>query len=153
MLYQAPERLIDGDGGKRADCWSLGVIFYTLLFARYPFHHSNLEILKSQILAAAFQMSQSKLSAELRPLLSRLLCRCPEERLSTGEILDWLSGLQSDQRGELPEIDARMRLARGESKPDSMIANFSRPTSKDLIHVYLVSFRGKCPESASRLDN
>lgn len=90
MLYQAPERLIDGDGGQPADCWSLGVILYTLAFAAYPFHHSDLEILKRQISNVDFQLPQNELADQVRPLLRRLLCRCPEERLSTGEILEWL---------------------------------------------------------------
>lgn len=144
VLYQAPERLIDGNegDGRRADCWSLGVILYTLLFGRYPFHHSNLEILKSQILAASFQLPQmsSELPPELRPLLSRLLCRCPEERLSTGEILDFLSGLQVRRLGTLPEVKQECKSSRilsgrfssgVESKPcDPMITNLSTLKAK-----------------------
>lgn len=41
-IYMAPEILSGKPYGKQADVWSLGVLFYYLLFADFPFKGINI---------------------------------------------------------------------------------------------------------------
>ncbi len=79
--------------GKLSDSWSLGVVLFTLLLGRYPFHHQNITILFAKIARAKFQLPPSNgLSLDAKILLRSLIRLKPEERLTASEILssNWL---------------------------------------------------------------
>ncbi|XP_007901647.1 tribbles homolog 1 [Callorhinchus milii] len=86
--YVSPE-ILNTSGcysGKAADVWSLGVMLYTLLVGRYPFHDSDPSALFSKIRRGQFCIPDS-ISPKAKCLIRSLLRRDPAERLTAGEIL------------------------------------------------------------------
>ncbi|KAL8568615.1 hypothetical protein ACOMHN_032271 [Nucella lapillus] len=100
--YVSPEILSAseaGYSGKAADMWSLGVMLYTMLVGRYPFHDSQPLALFGKIRRGHFHIPDS-LSPKARCLIRCLLRRDPAERLSAGEILShpWFQSIPSLRR-------------------------------------------------------
>lgn len=93
--YVSPEILNANEtySGRMADIWSLGVMLYTMLVGRYPFHDSDPSALFSKIRRGQFSVPQM-LSAKAKCLIKSLLRREPFDRLSAGEILQhpWING-------------------------------------------------------------
>uniref|UniRef100_A0A8D0B042 Tribbles homolog 1 n=1 Tax=Salvator merianae TaxID=96440 RepID=A0A8D0B042_SALMN len=86
--YVSPE-ILNTTGtysGKSADVWSLGVMLYTLLVGRYPFHDSDPTVLFSKIRRGQFCIPDH-VSPKARCLIRSLLRRDPSERLTAPEIL------------------------------------------------------------------
>ncbi|XP_026534921.1 tribbles homolog 1 [Notechis scutatus] len=86
--YVSPE-ILNTTGtysGKSADVWSLGVMLYTLLVGRYPFHDSDPTALFSKIRRGQFCIPEH-VSPKARCLIRSLLRREPSERLTAPEIL------------------------------------------------------------------
>lgn len=121
VLYQAPEKLITNltelndtkltntsndklskgwslNNSKMADYWSLGIILYTLAFAKYPFHHSNLNVLKEQILNSTYSIPENNLTSNLKQLVTCLLTKNPTERIGPTEIetSDWFKLMKNN---------------------------------------------------------
>ncbi|KAH7968605.1 hypothetical protein HPB52_010038 [Rhipicephalus sanguineus] len=88
--YVSPEILSSSTSGRysgrAADCWSLGVMLYTLLVGRYPFHDGDPSILFAKIRRGHFTVPES-LSPRARCLVRSLLRRDPSERLTADELL------------------------------------------------------------------
>ncbi|XP_069777005.1 tribbles homolog 1-like isoform X2 [Narcine bancroftii] len=86
--YVSPE-ILNTSGcysGKAADIWSLGVMLYTILVGRYPFHDSDPSTLFSKIRHGHFCIPDN-VSPKAKCLIRSLLRRDPLERLTAGEIL------------------------------------------------------------------
>lgn len=86
--YVSPE-ILNTTGtysGKAADVWSLGVMLYTLLVGRYPFHDSDPSALFSKIRRGQFCIPEH-VSPKARCLIRSLLRREPSERLTAPETL------------------------------------------------------------------
>ncbi|XP_070337691.1 tribbles homolog 1 isoform X2 [Equus asinus] len=86
--YVSPE-ILNTTGtysGKAADVWSLGVMLYTLLVGRYPFHDSDPSALFSKIRRGQFCIPDH-ISPKARCLIRSLLRREPSERLAAPDIL------------------------------------------------------------------
>ncbi|ESP02619.1 hypothetical protein LOTGIDRAFT_180174 [Lottia gigantea] len=86
--YVSPEILsaIGTYSGKAADCWSLGVMLYTMLIGRYPFHDTQPAALFGKIRRGHFSIPNS-LSSRAKCLLKTLLRREPSDRLTAEQIL------------------------------------------------------------------
>ena len=101
--YVSPEILTSMKGsfsGKAADCWSLGVVIYTMLVGRYPFNDSDPSMLFCKIRKGAYVMPDS-LSSDAKCLIRSLLRKEPSERLTAEEILyhkwfNYMSSLNSN---------------------------------------------------------
>ncbi|KAG7458127.1 hypothetical protein MATL_G00234860 [Megalops atlanticus] len=95
--YVSPEILISSGSysGKQADAWSLGVILYTLLVGRYPFHDSDPGALFSKIRRGQYCLPEG-LSPQAKCLLRSLLRKEPSERLTAAEVLihPWFQSAQ-----------------------------------------------------------
>lgn len=79
--------------GKLSDSWSLGIVLYTLLLGRYPFHHQAIATMFAKIARAKYQIPPSSvLSLDAKILLRSLIRLKPSERLLPWEILNhnWL---------------------------------------------------------------
>jgi len=87
-VYVSPEILHSNVrySGRAADVWSLGVMLYTMLVGRYPFHDADPSGLFSKIRRGQFTIPDS-LSSRAKCLLRNLLRKDPIDRLTTSEIL------------------------------------------------------------------
>lgn len=98
--YVSPEILSarHGYSGRRADLWSLGVMIYTMLVGRYPFHDREPIVLFDKICRGMYKIPDS-VPARAKCLVRNLLRHDPKERLSAAEALDhpWFT------RREMPE--------------------------------------------------
>ncbi|ORE19215.1 kinase-like protein [Rhizopus microsporus] len=82
--YIAPEILFDSTGhNHRADMWSAGVLMYTLLFGKHPFHHDErrklYQIVKQNKDSNTFSFPSEDfhVSADAKNLISSLLVNNP----------------------------------------------------------------------------
>jgi len=101
--YVSPEILKSNTrySGRAADMWGLGVMLYTMLVGRYPFHGAEHSGLFAKIRRGQFNLPDN-LSSRARCLIKCLLKKEPEDRLTTEDVLGhpWLSGTTRD-RGTL----------------------------------------------------
>ncbi|XP_064873170.1 tribbles homolog 2-like [Oncorhynchus nerka] len=86
--YISPEILnvSSSYSGKQADVWSLGVMLYTMLVGRYPFHDPDPATLFSKIRRGHCCLPES-LSPRAKCLLRSLLRKEPWDRLTAAEVL------------------------------------------------------------------
>ncbi|XP_048214777.1 tribbles homolog 1 [Perognathus longimembris pacificus] len=123
--YVSPE-ILNTTGtysGKAADVWSLGVMLYTLLVGRYPFHDSDPSALFSKIRRGQFCIPEH-ISPKARCLIRSLLRREPSERLTAPEILlhPWFQSVL-----EQGHVDSEMGISDQivpEYQEDSDISSF-----------------------------
>ncbi|CAG2120120.1 unnamed protein product [Medioppia subpectinata] len=98
--YVSPEILSTSVGSysaRQADCWSLGVMLYTMLVGRYPFHDMNPSLLFSKIRRGTYVIPDS-LSQHAKCLIRSLMRIEPTERLSAEDILShrWFNNYRSN---------------------------------------------------------
>lgn len=113
--YVSPE-ILNASGsysGKAADVWSLGVMLYTILVGRYPFHDVEPGSLFSKIRRGHFSIPET-LTPKARCLIRSILRREPAERLTSREILEhpWFLAATGQ---------AGTAYARGEREADQMV--------------------------------
>lgn len=92
--YVSPE-ILNGSllySGRAADVWSLGVMLYTILVGRYPFHDAEPTVLFSKIRRGQFNLPQT-LSSKAKCFLKNILRQDPNLRLTAEEMLchPWLN--------------------------------------------------------------
>jgi serine/threonine protein kinase len=94
-LYTAPEILERQPyAPHKIDVWALGVIFYVMMYGRFPFYAQDKESLFARIRCAKLQFPDaSSLSADVRQLIRRMLSRSPQDRPSVADVLadPWFS--------------------------------------------------------------
>ena len=92
-----------------ADVWSAGVTLYGLVVGRVPFHDENILPLYNKILTQPVQFPEEKdISPELQDLITRMLIKDPQERITLQEIkVRFFSVLEA---GEMPFISFRFRI-------------------------------------------
>ncbi|XP_067665296.1 tribbles homolog 2-like [Haliotis asinina] len=85
--YVSPEILSAAGSysGKAADIWSLGVMLYTMLVGRYPFHDSVPVALFGKIRRGQYTIPDS-VSSRAKCLLKSLLRKEPNERLAVEHV-------------------------------------------------------------------
>lgn len=84
-LYASPE-IVRGTPypGPEVDCWSLGVLLYTLVYGAMPFDGSNFKRLVKQISAGDYY--EPKKPAEASPLIRRMLTVDQKKRAKVEDI-------------------------------------------------------------------
>ena len=88
--YVSPEVLNPAQthySGKLSDSWSLGIVLYTLLFGRYPFHHNVITTMFAKIAKGKFAIPTNGISLDAKILLRSLIRLNPNERLMSDEIV------------------------------------------------------------------
>jgi len=92
-LYASPE-IVQGlpYEGPEIDCWSLGVLLYTLVYGAMPFDGSNFKRLVKQISNASYYEPKNKSQAS--PLIDKLLCADPKKRATILDVCcdPWVNG-------------------------------------------------------------
>ncbi|XP_058793447.1 serine/arginine repetitive matrix protein 2 isoform X2 [Phymastichus coffea] len=84
-LYASPE-IVKGTPyhGPEVDCWSLGVLLYTLVYGAMPFDGSNFKRLVKQISSSDYFEPKKKSPAS--PLIKEILTVCPRRRADIEKI-------------------------------------------------------------------
>nr|XP_054754124.1 tribbles homolog 2-like [Lytechinus pictus] len=108
--YVSPEILLTNGSysGKAADMWSLGVILYTMLVGRYPFHDSDPVSLFTKIRLGQYNVPDS-LSTQAKSMIYSLMRVSPTERLTAEEVLEhpWFrtTSQKSSRKSEPKMVD------------------------------------------------
>jgi serine/threonine-protein kinase ULK/ATG1 len=92
--YLAPEIIKFESYTTKADLWSVGMIFYQLVFRKSIFSKTEMSLLYAQ--QTMISMPQNIQSPELNSLLSNLLMLDPQNRLSWAEFFDHTWFINSD---------------------------------------------------------
>jgi len=106
--------------GRAADMWGLGVMLYTMLVGRYPFHGQEHTGLFAKIRRGHFTLPDS-LSSRAKCLIRCLLRKEPSERLTAEDVLihPWL---QQASAPALASSGSRERVKRTAAQGDSAAA-------------------------------
>lgn len=104
-IYMSPQVLRGEPYSLKCDVWSLGVIFYKLLFGLIPFDDTNdrEKFMKSLEEPVAFPPSQP-VPAEVRQIIAGMLCYDEAQRWSILNVRDALA-LVSNARPTLMEVE------------------------------------------------
>ncbi|KAI3643380.1 hypothetical protein MP228_012935 [Amoeboaphelidium protococcarum] len=97
VAYSAPEILLGQKySGTLADCWSLGVILYTLVCGYLPFDDENDNKVQAKIMSLEYDLP-SALDATSKDLITRILQLDPSKRVSIDMMLKhkWFDGMNS----------------------------------------------------------
>lgn len=126
--YVSPE-ILSGSApysGKMADMWSLGVMLYTMLVGRYPFHDPDPATLFSKIRRGQCCLPEG-LSPKAKCLLQSLLRKEPWERLTAAELLahPWFHQPPSSQEAALGEQEV--------NSAEQMVPSFDVEEDNDLF--------------------
>lgn len=127
--YVAPEILTSSSySGKAADMWGLGVMLFTMLVGRYPFHDSDTSSLFAKIRSGEFIVPEW-VSSRARHLITALLRRDPSRRLAVEDVLlhPWLTRPPRDPRDPsdhtVPTMSIKLSNPHSHAKTPSSSSN------------------------------
>lgn len=106
--YVSPEVLNHNSySGRAADCWSLGVILYTMLVGRYPFHDNNPSVVFLKIRRGVYTIPED-ISYQACSLILSLIKVNPEHRLKAEDALGhrWFNGPVSENGDLMKRVHA-----------------------------------------------
>lgn len=107
--YAAPE-LFEGQeySGPQADIWSLGVVLYVMVCGALPFDGTNLQNLRSRVLAGRFRIP-FYMSSECERMIRRMLQLDPAKRLPLSKVLEhkWM---QAGKQQQEPPVMNHLRI-------------------------------------------
>jgi len=94
LHYMAPEMLSEDEYDKRVDIWAMGILLYEMLVGELPFYGADDSELEAQILTGTLKLP-GFLSQGAKDLLTRMLDRNPDTRITLAEILEhyWVKKL------------------------------------------------------------
>lgn len=84
--YLAPEMVGEIPHSYQVDLWTVGVLAYELLTGMAPFEHMSKQMTKRKIAEVDFSFPEG-VPADARDLISKLLRKRPQERISLEEIM------------------------------------------------------------------
>lgn len=89
LAYISPEVIIGRPYlGKPCDMWALGVLFYSMLFGKFPFFDSGPQEMTRKIMAASFDIPQDGyVSHGSLAVIKRLLVLDPTERMTAAQVV------------------------------------------------------------------
>ena len=87
-LYMAPQILTGEKYGKKCDVWSLGVLFYEMVYKKPPWHGIDVQNLLKNITDSELDLeSVPDLDEDIKDLLSKMLKLNEDKRLDFEDIL------------------------------------------------------------------
>ena len=93
LPYWAPEIFAGGDYTKAVDIWATGVCLFAMVAGQLPFYDDNIVNLAHMVREEEPEYP-SQITDELRDLLTRMLDKNPETRITIEEVVQhpWLQG-------------------------------------------------------------
>ena len=76
----------EGESYAKSDIWSAGIIVYKMLFGQSPFYSESAEVTKWNIKNRDLVWPEP-ISDEAKDLISRMLTKDPEARITFNEVL------------------------------------------------------------------
>lgn len=117
--YMAPERLEGGGAEHRNDLWSIGVTLYAAVEGRSPFGRDTITAAIAAVISG--QVPTMQRAGWLEPVITGLLERVPDRRLSVDQALHMLStpgaGVQEVRQGPSGPQEAQHGFGAGPSPP------------------------------------
>ena len=97
VAYLSPEILQRRPHDLKTDVWSLGIVLYIVLTGRMPFIDREVERTKFNIVHKDLDLSRAsweKVSQAAKDLVTQMLCKAPDARLSIAQVLQhqWIMG-------------------------------------------------------------
>ncbi len=93
-FYMSPEQLAGGVPDSRSDLYSMGVVFYQLVFGTLPFEASSIRNLVDLIQKSEVDLTASKCQKAIKKVIRRLLHKKPTFRYSSaGELVKQLNAV------------------------------------------------------------
>lgn len=152
-LYASPE-IVKGTPyhGPEVDCWSLGVLLYTLVYGAMPFDGSNFKRLTRQISASDY--FEPKIPSTASPLIRDMLTKCPIKRADIEKICShwWVNegyqdnclniaenlAAQTPVRLDLllslvPQSASADKLVVGDTQGDELSPDITTTTTSDVL--------------------
>ncbi|KAG0229129.1 hypothetical protein BGX31_006320 [Mortierella sp. GBA43] len=107
--YTAPEIVKDERYSKSVDMWALGCVLYTLLVGFPPFYDESIQALTEKVARGQYTFLSpwwDEISAEVKDLISHLLCVNPHERYTIDQFLahPWIRAGEQLTLGQTPDI-------------------------------------------------
>lgn len=81
LEYMAPETLIEDKATHCSDWWSLGIIFYQMLFGKLPYQSDSVHEIFATITKSEIFIPEDMCSKNARDLLSKMLVKNPKKRI------------------------------------------------------------------------
>lgn len=106
VAYAAPEMILGQKySGVHADCWSLGIILYTLVCGYLPFDDDNESRVHAKIMNLDYELPDT-LDADTRDLITRILKLNPNDRIDVESMLKhpWFSYLHQPAASAIPKL-------------------------------------------------
>eukprot|EP00210_Caulerpa_lentillifera_P003306 g3157.t1 len=145
-IYMAPEVISKKDNeavdAKKTDIWSCGVLLYAMIFGFYPFIRKedvnipdSVQRIHKRIVDAPLTFPQhKKSSADLRDLLSKMLEKDPNERITLDQIMKhkWFQVYLPEGALALNEnIESRQNGLKSEAEIAELIEHAKIPCSTE----------------------
>ncbi|XP_065072303.1 serine/threonine-protein kinase Nek1-like [Rhopilema esculentum] len=135
--YLSPEMCQDSPYSSKADMWALGCVLYEMCMLNYAFEATSLLSLYYKIVNCNYEPISGNFSRELNTLMTRLLCKSPDNRPSATAILndpfihEKLSKMVTEYKHRQEEITVRhQRFKDNKNRPSSAASNRElRPNS------------------------
>lgn len=81
-LYMAPEVLQEKAYGRKADIWSIGILYYQMIFGEYPYYSLQDRYILKLILANRPNYSKVNISEKTKDFIDKCLTVNPKERIN-----------------------------------------------------------------------
>lgn len=141
-LYASPE-IVKGTPyhGPEVDCWSLGVLLYTLVYGAMPFDGSNFKRLVKQISTGNY--FEPKYPSPASPLIAEMLSVNPARRADISAICShcWINETYSETCLEVAEelarqtpvrLDLLLSLTAPLVTPENIVTSIQVPNNEDV---------------------
>lgn len=142
--YVAPE-VLEGAYDRKCDIWALGVIFYVMLFGKYPFNEDNKSALFEKIRNQEPNYNSTAISSEAKSLLQLMLTKDPQMRPEAVTVLDnpfFVKYLRSEFKDSVKDLEMIPRL-KGYKAPNAFIKKMIQFLVKEVQTPEVEELRNK----------
>ena len=142
--YVAPE-VLEGTYDRKCDIWALGVIFYVMLYGKYPFDDNNKSVLFEKIKTTEPKYDTNIISSEALSLMKLLLTKDPQKRPEAVTVLDnpfFVKYLRSEFKDSIKDLEMIPRL-KGFKTPNAFMKKIIQFLVKEVQTPELEELRNK----------